>query len=310
MTTNSMVMRVASLAGAAITVAVVSAVLSAQAPPPVSNPSFGPLVVNALRADVYWTQGGVNGNNSNTGFIIGDRGVIVIDAKVNADSARLMLDEIGTITTRPVTHVILTHSDGDHINGLSAFPPGVVVVAHENTKRELERMASTGGRGAPPPGAIPTQLVRTGRESLNIHGVNLVLVHVAPAHTSGDLAVFLPEQKVLFTGDLMATTRPEPLVHPEKGGTSDGFVQSYRALIALGAETIVTGHGTLVTNVDLQKRMMETQARRDRVAALVAEGKSLEAVKTELGDPQTVPGPGGRGGIPPLSEIIYNELKK
>ena len=274
------------------------------------NPSFGPLTVNPLKGNVYWTHGGTGGNNCNAGFIVGDRGVIVIDAKLNADSARQMLDAIATITAKPVTHVILTHSDGDHVNGLAAFPAGIAIIAHEGTKSELERAAAAGGRGAPPPAATPTQVVRGGGESLAIDGVKLRLVHVAPAHTSGDLAVFLPDQRILFTGDLMATTRPEPLVHPEKGGTSDGFVQSYRAMIALGAETIVTGHGVLVTNADLQKRMTETEARRDRVRTLVAQGRSLEEVRQALGEPVTVAGPGGRGAVASLTEIIYRELAK
>jgi glyoxylase-like metal-dependent hydrolase (beta-lactamase superfamily II) len=265
--------------------------------------------VNPLKGNVYWTQGGTGGNNCNTGFVVGDRGVIVIDAKLNAESARLMLDAIRTITAKPVTHVILTHSDGDHVNGLAAFPAGITVIAHEGAESELERAFAAGGRGAPPVSAAPTEVVRGSGESLTIDGVKLRLVHVAPAHTSGDLAVFFHDQRILFTGDLMATTRPEPLVHTEKGGTSDGFVQSYRAMIALGAETIVTGHGVLVTNVDLQKRMMGTEARRDRVRALVAQGKSLEEVRQELGDPVTVAGPGGRGAVASLTEIIYHELK-
>jgi hypothetical protein len=158
--------------------------LVAQAPggaPPPDNPSFGPLIVNPLKGNVYWTQGGTGGNNCNTGFVVGDRGVIVIDAKLNAESARLMLDAIRTITAKPVTHVILTHSDGDHVNGLAAFPAGITVIAHEGAKSELERAFAAGGRGAPPVSAAPTEVVRGSGESLTIDGVKLRLVHVAPA---------------------------------------------------------------------------------------------------------------------------------
>ena len=80
-----------------------------------------PLVVRQLKPDVYWTEGG---NGGNTGIIIGKTGVIVVDAKGSADSAKAVLAEIAKLTPKPVTHVILTHSDGDHVNGLAGISDG------------------------------------------------------------------------------------------------------------------------------------------------------------------------------------------
>ena len=94
-----------------------------------------PLSVKQLKPDVYWTQGGAG---SNTGIIIGKTGVIVIDAGTTADSAKDRLAEIAKPTPKPITHVILTHSDGDHVNGVAAFSAGVTVVAHEG-KRTSKR---------------------------------------------------------------------------------------------------------------------------------------------------------------------------
>ena len=284
-----------------------------QAPPGgAGNPSFGPLVVKTLKNGVYWTQGGTGGNNCNTGFVVGDTGVIVVDAKLNPESAQAMLAEIAKVTPKPVTHVILTHSDGDHTNGLSAFPKGITIIAHQNTLKEMEAAVQAGGRGAPAREYMPTQLVTKNNEVLTINGVRLNLIHVAPAHTSGDLAVFLPDQKTIFAGDIMATTRPEPLVHREKGGTSGGFVDFYRAMTALDVDTIVTGHGELVTKADLQKRMTEVQEKQAKITAMVGRGQSLEDIKTALGESAaaTAP-PGGRGpAIASLTEIIYAEVKK
>ena len=277
-----------------------------------ANPSFGPLVVKALKGGVYWTQGGTGGNNCNTGFIVGDTGVIVVDAKLNPESAQAMLAEIAKITPKPVTHVILTHSDGDHTNGLPAFPKGITIIAHQNALKEMEAAIQAGGRGAPTREYMPTRVVTANNEALTINGVRLNLLHVAPAHTSGDLAVFLPDQKILFTGDVMATTRPEPLVHREKGGTSGGFVDFYRALIALDVDTIVTGHGELVMKADLQKRMTEVQEKQAKITTMVGRGQSLEDIKAALGENASAnAAPGGRGpAIASLTEIIYAEVKK
>src|ERR1700730_6942455 len=93
-----------------------------------------PLVVRQLKPDLYWTEGG----GGNTGFIVGQMGVVVIDATTTPASAKEMLADIAMVTPKPVTHVILTHSDADHVNGLAAFPKGLTIVAQENCKKEME----------------------------------------------------------------------------------------------------------------------------------------------------------------------------
>src|SRR5437763_13303769 len=98
------------------------ALLSVLATSVIAQQPAQPLSVKPLKQNVYWGQGGAGGN---TGIIIGTTGVIVVDAKTTADSAKEMLAEIAKLTPKPVTHVILTHSDGDHVNGLAGFPIGL-----------------------------------------------------------------------------------------------------------------------------------------------------------------------------------------
>ena len=115
-----------------------------------------------------------------------------------------------------MTTVILTHSDGDHVNGLASFPAGITIIAHENNKKEQVAAIAEGGRGAPPADRLPTQLVTKDKEDLKIDGVKIELHHWAPAHTSGDLVVYLPDERVVFTGDIIATQFPDPLIHLEE----------------------------------------------------------------------------------------------
>src|SRR5579863_531522 len=100
---------------------------SAQAPAPM------PFVTHQLKPNVYWIEGG----GGNSGVIVGEKGVIVIDAKTTAAGGKELLDDIAKITPKPVTTVILTHSDGDHVNGLVSFPAGITIIAHENNKKEM-----------------------------------------------------------------------------------------------------------------------------------------------------------------------------
>src|SRR5271155_3487166 len=112
-------------------------------------PAPAPFMVHQLKPNVYWVEGG----GGNSGVIVGDKGVIVIDAKTTAAGGKELLDDIAKITPKPVTTVIETHSDGDHVNGLAAFPTtGITVIAHANNKKEQETALAAGGRGAPPAG--------------------------------------------------------------------------------------------------------------------------------------------------------------
>jgi glyoxylase-like metal-dependent hydrolase (beta-lactamase superfamily II) len=60
----------------------------------------------------------------------------VIDAKISAAAARQMLAEIKKVTEKPVRHVVLTHSDGDHVDGLAGFPPHLTIISHTNARRD------------------------------------------------------------------------------------------------------------------------------------------------------------------------------
>jgi cyclase len=96
--------------------------LSAQA-------QFAPIQTHTLPGGVYWIEGGVG---SNAGVVIGKDGVIVIDAKQTQDSGRAVIAEVAKLTPKPITHVILTHSNLDHVDGLVAFPKGLTIISQEN----------------------------------------------------------------------------------------------------------------------------------------------------------------------------------
>jgi len=295
------------------------------------------LSVQQLTSDVYVVTGG----GGNSGVVIGADGVVVIDAKTSPESGKALLAEIAKLTPKPVTDVILTHSDGDHVNGLAAFPAGVKIIAHENNKREQEAALAAGGRGAPPADRLPNQVVTKNKETMTIDSVKLELYHFGPAHTSSDLIVYLPDLKIVSTGDIVVTNRADdnPNVHFEKNGSTAGWLANVKGMIGLNSDTYITGHGDIVTKADLQRKYDATQARRDKIAAMVKEGKTLDEIKAALPDAPNpgaaargaggpggggapgggargagAPGGGGggRGGPPALTfvETAYQELTK
>ena len=272
------------------------ALTNAQAPAP------APFSIHPLKGDVSYVEGG----GGNSGVIVGEKGVVVVDAKTTLAGGKELLENIAKITPKPVIAVILTHSDGDHVNGLAAFPAGVAVIAHENNKKEQEAALAAGGRGAPPADHLPSQVISKNSDTLKLEGIAIEVRHWAPAHTSGDLVVLLPKQRIVFTGDII-TSRPEPLIHLEKNGSSDGWLETVKGIVALDADTFIPGHGDPMTKADVQKKLADAEAKRAKIKELVAQGKSLDEVKTAMGDPAPV---AGRPGFASYSEVVYRELTK
>jgi glyoxylase-like metal-dependent hydrolase (beta-lactamase superfamily II) len=269
------------------------------------GPASAPFVVHPLKPNVYWVEGG----GGNSGVIVGDKGVIVIDAKTTPAGGKELLDDIAKITPKPVTTVILTHSDGDHVNGLAAFPAGITIIAHENCKKEMEAALAAGGRGAPPAGHLPTEVVSKNKQDLKIDGVKIEVLHWAPAHTTGDLVVDLPAEKIVFTGDIIATQLADPLIHLAKNGSSEGWITTAKGIAGLNADQFVPGHGDVQTKAAIQKRLAVAAAKRAKIKDLVAQGKSLEEIKTAVGDPPAAPGRGGPA-FASFTEVVYQELTK
>jgi glyoxylase-like metal-dependent hydrolase (beta-lactamase superfamily II) len=265
------------------------------------------LSVQQLAPNVYWASGG----GGNSGIVIGTTGVLVIDAKTTPASGKALLDEIARLTPKPVTHVILTHSDGDHVNGLASFPAGVTVIAHEGARRELAAALAAalaaGGRGAPPSDHMPTQVITQNAEHLTLDGVNVELRHWAPAHTSGDLVVYLPAQRIVFTGDII-TNRPDPLIHLQKNGSSAGWITTTQGILGLDADKFVPGHGDPQTRAEIQSDLASATQKREHVMALAKEGKSLDEIRSAVGDPAPAAN-GGRGGgaFASFTEVVYQE---
>ena len=275
---------------------VLATVAAAQPPAP------APFVTHSIKDNVSYVEGG----GGNSGVIVGKKGVVVIDAKTTEAGGKELLADIAKLTPEPVTTVILTHSDGDHVNGLAAFPAGLTIIAHENNKKEQEAALAAGGRGAPPADHLPNKTINKNDDELKIDGTTVELRHWAPAHTTGDLVVFLPKQKIVFTGDII-TSRAEPLIHLEKGGTTEGWVKTTRGIIGLDADVFIPGHGDPMTKGDIEKKLSDAEAKLAKVKELIAQGKSLEEIKSAVGDPAPVP---GRPGFATFAEVIYKEQAK
>jgi cyclase len=272
------------------------------------SPPIPVYLVHPLRGGVYWIEGGAGSNN---GWIIGDKGVIAIDVKTTVDSEKLALAELAKITSKPITTVILTHSDSDHVGGLPALPTGLTIIAQENCKKQLEEASARGGvANALPKEYLPTKAVGM-MEAMTIDGVRIVMVHKAPAHSAGDLTVFLPVQKIAFTGDAFNSRLPGPYIHIDEGGTASGWIEELKQMIGLDAELYVAGHGSLVLKSEIERSVAASEKEFETVKPMVAQGKSLAEIQAALGESASSPLHHADGRtLPFFSEYVYKELTR
>jgi cyclase len=241
--------------GTLMTAGALSMTIAAFEQPP-GQPAPMVVEVDKLKDNLYVMKGG--GGNSAV-FITAD-GVTVVDTKLPG-WGRPLLDKIKTVTDRPVTRIINTHTHFDHVSGNVEFPATVEVIAHENTKTYMDQanpvyglqtgpqtnlFKQNGGKGMPK---------RTFKDKMTIgQGADRIdLYYFGPAHTGGDAYVVFPALRVMHVGDTMPT-RDMPIMDKNNGGSAVTYSATLAKAAAVGGvDTIINGHNaTTTTPADLK----------------------------------------------------------
>ncbi len=221
-----------------------------------------------------------SGRGGNVGAVVTDEGVIVIDTQYS-DSAAGIIEQVRAITDQPIRYIINTHVHGDHVGGNAILQAEADIIAHRKT---FERMSASGADVA----ALP-RIVFDGEMTFRLGGNEIHLLQGGRAHTDTDVAVWLPDDNVLITGDLLFN-RMTPYVDTGRGAHTAGWISFIDTLVRLGnGETkVVPGHGELGNLNDLSAMGRYLQAVRDIVQSAHAAGKSKEDILaltlSDLGD--------------------------
>ena len=200
------------------------------------------------------TGRGVEGR-PNAGFVVTRAGVVVIDALASPGEGRVLLRTIRRITQQPVRYLILTHHHPDHTFGAIVFKrAGARVIAHPD-RRTLanadgdDRLASdwTGVMGLQQMRGFAyadTPDIPVRRDTaLVVGGRRIEIVRPGPAHTAGDLMIWLPADRVLFAGDVLVEDGVSMMVD----GTSGAMLTALARIDSLHPRVAVPGHGRLAT---------------------------------------------------------------
>jgi cyclase len=183
---------------------------------------------------------------NNAGFIVGRDAVTVIDTCGTEPRTKSYLSAIRSVSDKPLRTLVNTHHHGDHTYGNHLLLPAATIVGHEHCRSEILRT----GLAIKPIwpdvewGHIeiaPPFLTFEERVNVYVDELKVELIYVGPAHTRGDVVVWIPERKLLFTGDIVFNDCT-PFVAE---GCVEHFFDTLATLRALGAETVVPGHGPI-----------------------------------------------------------------
>jgi len=216
------------------------------------------LIEVADRAFAYVQEGG-GLCVSNAGLIVGDESCIVIDALFAPSMTRALRDEIRRVTDKPVRLLINTHHHIDHTMGNALFSEATII-AHANARSEQQRVGTGVLQWLQPripelveeASALPQRLpdlTYEGGLSLSFEDRPVRLVHLGPAHTIGDTLVMLPDDRLLFAGDI-AFFYVTPL---GLEGQIGNWAHVCDAVAAMDIERIVPGHGPVGGKEELRE---------------------------------------------------------
>jgi glyoxylase-like metal-dependent hydrolase (beta-lactamase superfamily II) len=224
----------------------------------------------------------LTGVGGNIGLSIGPDAAFLVDDQYAPLSEKL-LAAVRKLTDKPVRFVVNTHWHGDHTGGnANLADAGVVLVAHDNVRIRMSSeqfIAALNVRApASPPKALPIVTFTSGL-TFHLNGEDIHVVHVGPAHTDGDAIIHFTRANVLHMGDTYFNGR-YPLVDLSTGGSFDGLVTAVTTALRYANDStkVIPGHGPLATRSDLVKYRDMLATIRDRVTALIRQGKSREAV--------------------------------
>src|SRR5438128_6474118 len=243
-------------------------------------------------------------SGGNTSVFITDSGVVLVDTKL-AGWGQVILDKIKTVTDKPVTTIINTHTHGDHTGNNAAFGATVDIVAHENTKANMEKMDAFKGDNAKflPKKTYKDKLtLGSGKERIDLY-------YFGAGHTNGDTFVVFPDLRVLHTGDMFAW-KDAPFCDRTNGGSCVSLPQTLSKAIAniKNVDTVIPGHSPMMAPKDLQEFQRFTADLLAQTQAAMTAGKSVDEASAAF---KVDKYPGYKTErVKAAVQAIYDEVKK
>lgn len=272
--------------------------------------------VKKLADGVYVHTG--KGFDSNSGIILTEDGVVVIDTGQNPIESRDIMDTVKKLTSMPVRFVIDTEPHADHTTGHYVFSPPAIVVAAAGAGDSMRNAARSApdrieklAASSPEMKAalegyrfIAPHVEYHDRMTINLGGRTFELMYLKGVHSEADSAVWLPNERVLFSASAFVVNQINilrPIVNiPD-------ILAAGKMMKALNPEHVVPGHGTLGTVKIFTDGEQYYALLLERVGKLMKEGKSLDDLKKDVTMPEYASF-GSQDRMPSNIEAAYRAL--
>ena len=260
---------------------------------PPLHPAGVDLVTKELAPRVYALVSSRSPVN-NGGFVVGDRGVLVIDAGINGAMAAQIQKAVRQTTSTPIRYLINTNHLPDHTFGNYEFPSQTQIIAHRATAEIVQSTDFEQRKKRPAlkqvlnsdisvvadvqlrvPDTVFDHYLR-----LDLGGVVVELHHFGAGNTLGDTVVYVPEARVAWTGNLVVGRGSIPPMFEGRAGAYLETIARFKR--ALEVDTIIPGHGALVSGAILSRYVSYISELLDGVRAAVRRGQSLQATLDSL----------------------------
>ncbi len=232
---------------------------------------------------------------SNAYFVVTNEGVLVIDALTTYKLGKELVETIRSVTDKPIRFTVVTHYHTDHFYGVGALKEaGSVIVAHEwayeylsqpssyNFLKSRQKLLKEHIKGTDMVG--PDITVTQG---LNIYlgRYKFEVRHFCKAHTPGDIVIWMPEEKVLFSGDIVFDGRLPFL----GSGNSKGWIACLDKILELDPDVLLPGHGNpMLTKEKIRDRVKWTRKYisdlRNTIRKMIEEGYDIDYVREHIND--------------------------
>jgi len=292
-----------SLLGAMLTLAA-SILVHAQPPAPAQGPMVREGATTKLSDHVFIIPDNSVPGVPNVGIIVGRNATLVVDTGLGRHNGQVVVNEVAKVAANPATlYLVTTHVHPEHDLGAQAFPASTKMIRSRAQVNEIAELGQQTADAFRKRSEIKKELLQGAEfraadvtfedeHRLDLGGVHVRLLAVGPNHTPGDTAIFVEEDRVLFSGDVAMKALPA-FASPKS--SLDQWLKSLDRLEALKVRIIVPSHGPTGDAAFLANYRQYLTSVRGRTAALKAEGKTLEeATQIVAGELKTQYGDSGR----------------
>src|ERR1700685_2543489 len=259
----------------ALSFAVLATTVYAQAP----QPDFSKVEIQTTKiSNNFYT---LDGQGGTIGVLVGPDGIFMVDSQF-APLSQKIAAAIHQISDKPIRFMVNTHVHPDHTGGNENFAKmGATIFSRDELRWRLAHPSpgANNAPGVPAPAAALPVVTYEGPVTIHMDGEDVHLIPILRAHTDGDTLVYFPSNDVLMTGDYFRSVQ-YPNIDRVNGGSLDGMIEGLGITIGMaGPKTkIIPGHGATVDRAAVTAHRDMMLVVRDKIAALVQQGKTVEEV--------------------------------